>query len=218
MKRIVLNIKNKKNITYAACEAARVLHTGGVIVYPTDTAYGLGANVFNRAAVRRVFRIKGRLRIKPLPIAVAGVAMARRIAAISKSAERFLARVWPGTVTVVLPRRRKLSPTVSSGNSVGVRQPNHAFTKALFKHINFPITATSANIAGKTPVYDIKSFVQQFAKQKFKPDLIIDTGRLPLRKPSTVIDVTKKKPVILRKGAVPAKKLFRLLKNTSKHS
>ena len=218
IKRVALNMKNIKIVTDAAKEAARVLERGGVIVYPTDTVYGLGANALNGAAVRRVFAIKGRFTTKPLPVAVARIAMARRIAIVSKSTGRFLAKIWPGAVTVILPCRRKLSLAVGGSNSIGVRQPDHLFTRALFAHINFPITATSANIAGKASANDIQSFLRQFTGKKHKPDLIIDGGKLPRRKPSTVIDLTKEKPAVVRKGAVSVKKIFGLLKNISKRA
>ena len=155
---------------------------------------------------------------KPLPVAVSSIAAARRIADVSKRTERFLVAAWPGATTVVLPRRPKLPLLVTGGRPVGVRWPDHAFIASLFAHINFPITATSANISGKASVYDIQSFLRQFAGKKLKPDLIIDGGKLPRRKPSTVIDLTKEKPAVVRKGAVSVKKIFGLLKNISKRA
>lgn len=212
MKSIRPDFHNPEDVRMAAQEASRILANGGVIVYPTDTAYGLGANALDGRAIEKIFLIKERAKQKPISAAVKDVAMARRIAIVSPVAEKFLLRVWPGAVTVILQKRSAVPDVLTDGAPIGLRCPKHDFHKSLFEFIGFPITATSANMSGAGPVFDVSALQAQFKSKKHLPDLVIDAGVLPPTDPSTVIDLTGKEPKIVRVGPVSQQELIRLFK------
>ena len=197
----------------AVHDAVRVLEGGGVIVYPTDTLYGLGANALDVGAVQKVFAIKHRARTKPLPMIVRNIAWAKELAFIDSRVEEFLQRVWPGAVTVIVNKRNRVPDVLAAGGrTVGLRVPNHLFVDMLLAKFGYPLTATSANIAGELPSPDPKKIIRIFQDQFSQPDFIIDAGILPASEPSTVVDFTGKKPKVLRVGPAKPKELLKLLK------
>lgn len=187
-------------------KALKFIKEGKVLVCPTDTVYGLVADATNKKAVERLFRIKKRKTGKPIPIFVKDVKMAREVALIDKKQERFLKKVWSGKTTAVFKRTR---PRQCSGlrgkiygvdkKTIGLRIPNYKLVNILLKKINHPLTGTSANISGMPASTKIKEVVRQFRNENHQPDLLIDAGNLPRSRPSTVVDLTGKKPKILRK-------------------
>lgn len=196
-------------------ESRRVLAGGGVIVFPTDTIYGLGANALDEMAIRQVYRIKGRPEGKPLSILVRDIAMARRVACIDSRAQVILEKLWPGSVTVVL-RKKDVIPycLTGGGEEVAVRISDHPFVAALFRRIDFPITATSANLAGKPDLLSAESIRSTFAGAEAAPDLFVNAGDLERALPSTIIDLTDiRNPRLLRMGAVGKDKLGEFFKN-----
>ena len=203
-----LHPKNYQNI---AKKTATLIKKGKVMVCPTDTVYGLICDATNKKAVAKIFRIKKRPKNKPLPIFVKDLKMAKQIAEINKRQEKFLKSVWPGKVTVVL--KSKIRWTQSGlpvglhpkskiygvdKKTVALRIPSSPAVLNLVKHINVPLTGTSANISGKPPSGNIKEILRQFRGKKHQPDIIIDAGNLPKSKPSTVLDLTKLPYKILR--------------------
>lgn len=193
-------------------EIVEILKQGKIIIYPTDTLYGFGVNVFDKIAIDKLFRIKQRPRTKPMPIIVRNMAMARRVAYIDLRTEKILSALWPGPVTVVLPRKDIIPSIVSGGkNTIGIRIPNSEFVKTLFSLIDFPITSTSVNISGKEPLRKADEINEAFENEKYRPDLIIDASVLPEAKASTVIDLTTSKPKILRVGPVKPEELLKIL-------
>jgi len=189
---------------------ARVLKGGGVIVYPTETFYGLGANCFDEKAVRRVYRIKQRPLSKPLPVVVSDLDMIREIVLeIPPAFEPLISDFWPGPLTLVL----KASPRVPQelqgpSGSIGVRLTGHKWLRSLVEHASFPVTATSANISGGEDVVDPEKATQLFDQ---KVDLIVDGGETKGLLPSTVLDLSGKKPRIIREGAIPLLQLQKYL-------
>lgn len=189
-----------------------ILQHGGVIVYPTDTVYGLGADVQNEEGLKRLFMIKKRPAHKPLPILVENVAMAKKYAFIDKYQERILEKVWPGAVTIILEKKQAVSSLISGGReTVGLRMPHSAFCISLIRELGGPITGTSANISGEAESNSLVPIMEQFTAHSRYPDLIIDAGVLPESQPSTIIDCTTSKPKIIRIGPVSAKKLKEIL-------
>jgi len=191
--------------------ATQLIKEGKVIVCPTDTVYGLICDALNEKAISKLFKIKKRPPEKPIPVFVKDMKMARKLAYIGKNQEKFLKKVWPGKVTVVL--RAKGKPPkgiVSSENKIGLRILNYQLINILLKKLKQPLTATSANISARLASTKIKKIVNQFKKTKLKPDLIIDAGNLKPSKPSTVVDLTGPKLKILRKGAVREAKLIKI--------
>lgn len=202
--------------TEQAClfEAVKVLKTGGVVVLPTDTVYGLAAGIDNPAALEKLFVIKSRPKDKPLSVFIPSMNALDSIACVfDPRVKNFLHEIWPGKITCILPARGWIAKTILShpnndilhakqGYGVGVRIPNHVFTLKVLRAYNGGLTGTSANVSSRGPYTRIDDVIQEFSKFPFKPDLIVDAGNLPESASSTVIDCTVWPPVTLREGAV----------------
>lgn len=190
---------SQKNFAEIIKKASKSIGQGKAIVLPTDTVYGLVVDATDKKAVERLFRIKKRKTGKPVPIFVKDVKAAKELTLINKEQERFLSRVWPGKVTVVLERRMGKELYGIGRKTIGLRIPKYKLINTLLKKINRPLTGTSANISGKPASGEIKKILKQFCNKEYRPDLMIDAGSLPRSRPSKVIDLTGKKPKILRK-------------------
>lgn len=179
-------------------EVLAFLKAGKVVVFPTDTVYGLLADATNKKAVARVFTIKKRSKEKPIPLFVDTIARAKKLASISRAHEAYLRRRWPGPFTAVLDRKKggQLLYGVAS-KTIALRIPRQRNILWLIKNLKKPLVATSANIAGKPSCRTIQQVKKQFSKKKIKPDLFIDGGALP-GSPSQVIDMTENTYVVLR--------------------
>jgi L-threonylcarbamoyladenylate synthase len=173
-------------------EAVKVLQHDGLVVYPTDTIYGLGADAFSDEAILRVFEAKQRPIGNPISIAVSDREMIHGVARVDRTAEILIDRLLPGPVTLVLPAKKTVSGLLTGGTKmIGIRYPRHPLALELISCLDSPITATSANISGaKDPVTPDECQVPY--------DLLIDGGRLP-GTPSTVVDTISGK--IIRAGA-----------------
>lgn len=176
-----------------------LLKRGKVVICPTDTVYGLICDANNKKAVARLFKIKKRPKNKPILVFVKDIKMAKELAYISKNQGKFLKKVWPGKVTVVLKRKvqsAKLKIYGVNKKTVALRIPNHKVISYLLSVIGLPLTGTSANISGKPASTKIKEVLKQFpfrhgsGQGEYQPDLVIDAGNLPRSKPSKVIDLT----------------------------
>ncbi|MBI2427081.1 MAG: threonylcarbamoyl-AMP synthase [Candidatus Kerfeldbacteria bacterium] len=184
-------------------DAVQVLKTGGVIVYPTDTSYGLGCDPLNPEALKTVYAIKNRTTSSPLPVIAANILMVKQWCEWPVDAKKLASTYWPGPLTFVLATKRPL-PRELTGfrTSIAIRVPAHEVAKALSRRLGRPIVSTSANLAGKGEIFEPDRIVEMFGDAKNQPDLFLDGGTLPTSKPSTIVDLTKGKPYILRKGAV----------------
>jgi len=191
---------DQRNLQTIVKIMVKSIKQGEVMVCPTDTVYGLIADATNGKAVKKLLKIKKRNTQKPIPIFVKDIKIAKKFALINKNQEKFLKKVWPGKVTVVLKRKGKL-PRILFRNkkTIGLRIPDYKIINQLLLIINRPLTGTSANISGQPPSTKIKEVISQFKNQKFQPDLIIDAGNLPKSKPSIVLDLTTSPTKILRK-------------------
>lgn len=188
------------------------LKRGEILVFPTDTVYGLGGDATLDWAVRKVFKIKDRPETKPLPVLVRDIEMAKKYVFADKKQEAVLEQLWPGRVTVVLEKRTALPLVLTGGGyTVGMRISSHWLLKEIFKVFDHPIIGTSANITDKPSTTKIEEVLNFFKGDYYKPDLIIDAGDLPSSEPSTVIDLTRE-PKILRAGPISKKDLDVLLK------
>ncbi|MDO8655182.1 MAG: L-threonylcarbamoyladenylate synthase [bacterium] len=170
-------------------KALAFLKAGKVVVFPTDTVYGLLADATSKKAVERTFVIKRRQKTKPLPLFVDTIRMAKQVAAISKPQERFLRSRWPGAFTAVL-KRKKSSPILYGidAGTVALRIPNLSQLRSLVRLLGKPIIATSANLSGKNPCSTIREVRKQLGA---RPDLFVDGGTLHSR-PSRILDMTTK--------------------------
>ena len=182
-------------------QAAQILRVGGLVAFPTETFYGLGAAGLDGAAVRRVFEIKGRPASMPLLLLVDSRAMAASVAAeIPPRARDLMERHWPGALTLVLRATPRVPPEVTAGaGTVGVRVSAHAVARALVQALGEPVTAPSANPTGAPPPVTAEEVLAYFGGVI---DLILDAGVTPGGAPSTVLDVTVDPPRVIRQGAV----------------
>ncbi|MCK4592131.1 threonylcarbamoyl-AMP synthase [Candidatus Parcubacteria bacterium] len=208
MKQIKLDLNNKNQIEKVLNAVAGILRSGGVIIYPTDTLYGFGANAFDENAILKVQKIKKQDRNKPISVIVKDIKMARKIACIDSKVEKILERIWPGPITVVL-RKKDIIPYVLTGNgeTIAIRIPDNEFISALMKKIDFPITATSANISGEKNLLKPSEIVEKFKNGKPNPDLFINAGNIKNPIASTIIDLTTPAPKIIRTGIVGKDKI-----------
>lgn len=194
-------IPNDKN---AVSEAVRVLGGGGLVVYPTETLYGIGADATNQKAVNKLTEYKNRPFGKPYSIAVTDISMAEKYVQLNKTARDFYEKFLPGPLTVVSKGKHVLAKGVESEDgTLGVRIPNYKLVIDIVRKFGKPITSTSANASYKKRSYSVSDILDNLSeKQKKLIDLIIDAGALPPNEPSTVIDTTLDDLVVLRQGEI----------------
>src|SRR5262245_8719350 len=181
--------------------AANIIKMGGLVAFPTETVYGLGADATNQDSISKIFDAKGRPSDNPLIVHVAGRQMVNGVAVdISDSAAKLIQHFWPGPLTLVLRRSPVLSPAVSAGlDTVAVRMPDATIALALIRAAATPIAAPSANVSGRPSPTTAHHVLQDLAGQV---ELILDGGPTTIGIESTVIDMTADPPVILRPGWV----------------
>jgi L-threonylcarbamoyladenylate synthase len=183
-------------------KGVKILHKGGVVAFPTDTVYGLGADAFNSTAVEKIYEIKNRPKHQKLPLLIADVGSLTTLAKPIPEIARFLARrFWPGGLTLVLPKADTLPAYLASGPSIAVRVPDHPVCLALIQQLESPIIGTSANISGQPAALTAEEVGKQLGG---KIDFIINGGKCPGGKESTVVDATRDLPIILRQGIIPS--------------
>jgi L-threonylcarbamoyladenylate synthase len=185
----------------ALARAATILRDGGLVAFPTETFYGLGAPADDPAAVRRVFHVKGRDESKPLLVLVDSIAMAESLAAaVTPRARALMAEHWPGALTLVLRARAGLPRELTAGTgTIGVRLSPHPIAQGLVSALGRPLTAPSANREGAEPPTTAADVLRVFDGAI---DLVLDGGATAGGPPSTVVDVTADAPRVLRQGAV----------------
>jgi L-threonylcarbamoyladenylate synthase len=197
----VVAVESHRPATATLSEAADVLRRGGLVAFPTETFYGLGAAALDPIAVRRVFEIKGRPPGKPVLVLVDSIAMIDAVALeVPSRARALMAAHWPGALTLVLRARPEVPAEVTaSTGTVGVRLSAHAVARALVTALGQPITAPSANPSGGAPPITAAEVLDHF---RGRVELVLDGGVTAGGEPSTVLDVTVDPPRVVRAGAV----------------
>lgn len=192
----------RPEVAYSRCR--EVVNSGGVIAYPTDTFYGLGADPGNPGAVKRLFEIKGRRRDQPILLLIAEPADASWWAAeISGAAAGLMDRYWPGPLTLVFSAKKGVLPELTAGTgTIGLRVPGSILARDLIRFIGHALTGTSANFSGRPNLRTAKEAAEEVGGLV---DLILDGGETTGGAASTVLDVTASVPRIIREGAIPAK-------------
>jgi L-threonylcarbamoyladenylate synthase len=191
-------------------KGVKILQKGGVIAFPTDTVYGLGANAFNPTAVEMIYEIKNRPRYQQFPLLIADVKQLTALAEPIPEIAWFLARrFWPGGLTLVLSKKDSVPAYLASRPTIAVRIPNHPVCLALIQHLGNPLIGTSANISGQPAALTAEEVRQQLGE---KIDLIINGGKCPGGKESTIVDITHEPPVILRQGIIPSHEIDKAYK------
>ncbi|MBP5856448.1 threonylcarbamoyl-AMP synthase [Marivibrio halodurans] len=203
----ILPIEDDKALT----RAADMLRGGGLVAFPTETVYGLGALAESEGPVARIFEAKGRPRFNPLIVHLPDRAALDRYVVVPQEAERLAAAFWPGALTLVLPRKAgaPLSLLASAGlPTVAVRIPGHARSRALLRAVDGPVAAPSANRSGRlSPV----EAAHVEASLGGAVDLILDGGRCDIGLESTIVDMSGPRPTLLRPGGVAAEEIEALL-------
>jgi len=203
---ILLKIDPQKARSEEIKTASHILEQGGIMVYPTETFYGLGGLATSARAVRGIYELKRREEGKPLSVVISDLDMAESIASsLPGLFRRMAAEFWPGPLTLVVKAKPIFPPRMlGPGQSIAMRIPNVPWMIDLIRRLKAPVTATSANLSGRG---DISEPAEITALFEGKVDLIIDGGRTPGRQPSTVVDLAGKKPRLIRAGAIPASAL-----------
>ncbi|MCS7385500.1 MAG: threonylcarbamoyl-AMP synthase [Candidatus Methanomethylicota archaeon] len=185
-------------------EASDIVLSGGLIVYPTDTVYGLGANPFDVRAVKKAIFVKRRSG-KPMPVIVSSIRAAEEVVYVNDLALRLMRSFWPGPLTIVLPKKPYVPNEVTAGRfSLGVRMPNHLVAVKLAELCNGYILGTSANISGGRAPRTAHEALRQLGDAV---DLVIDAGECPIGVPSTVVDLTGSSLVVVREGAISVEEI-----------
>ena len=188
----------------------QLLRAGGLVAFPTETVYGLGADASNSKAVRKIFNAKGRPSTNPLIVHVSDARVARRyVTEWTDAAQRLADAFWPGPLTLVLPKAEAITPEVTAGlDSVGLRVPDHPLALALLREFDGPVAAPSANRANRVSPTTAEHVRSELGDAV---DLILDGGPCRVGIESTVLDLTAGIPTILRPGGVTRERIARVV-------
>ncbi|HEU4345342.1 MAG TPA: L-threonylcarbamoyladenylate synthase [Candidatus Binatia bacterium] len=204
------NSRAKKDTIENFSGAVAALRRGDVIVYPTETLYGLGADAFNQAAVEQVFRLKDRDSHNPISVLIADREMLHELVPqVSPAAENLMAEFWPGPLTLVLPARKGIpKPLLNATGGIGVRISSQPIASRLVEALRRPLTATSANPSGKEPARTVEE-----AKGYFRDEVkvFLDGGLLRSKRGSTVVEMVGKTIKIIREGEIAASQIRHIL-------
>ncbi len=190
-------------------KAATIIREGGLVAFPTETVYGLGANAFNKEAVAKIFETKQRPAFDPLIVHIADFeAIEYLCSEVHEKVIFLIKKFWPGPLTLVLPKKNIVPDIVSAGlKTVAVRMPSHPVALKLIKEVGVPISAPSANLFGKLSPTTADHVKEQLGE---KIDLIIDGGRCPIGVESTILYFAPE-PIILRPGGLPVEEIERVI-------
>ena len=192
----------------AISRALQILNAGGLVAFPTDTVYGVGALAFDGKAVESIYTAKDRPVEKAIPILIGDPGDLEKVGMdVPSSAHQLAARFWPGPLTILVPKRTELPETVSATSTVGVRVPDHEVARALLRTTG-PMAVTSANISGAQSPVTAQEVYEQLAG---RIDLIIDGGKTPGGVPSTLVDCTSSELKVLREGPLSLQELLSAL-------
>jgi L-threonylcarbamoyladenylate synthase len=179
-------------------QAIKILKSGGIVVYPTDTAYGLAVDATNLQAVKKLYQLKGRDFHKPTHVIIPDTPWLIKIVKLNKNALQLMNKFWPGPLTIILPltTKGKSWEKLSSGNkTLGVRYPNNPVAIELVSAFKKPITGTSANLSGQPNCYSVAEVKRQFAQKSIYFNIYyLDGGKLKKTKPSTVVSLVDPTP------------------------
>lgn len=198
-------------------QAVEILRKGGIIAYPTETFYGLGVDVTNEAAIKRLFDVKRRDYGNPVAVIVSDRDMLDSIVeAVSEKAKVLMDVFWPGPLTILYRTNEKISKQLTTNTGkIGIRVSSHPVASALVKELGRPLTTTSANLSGFPPSLNARHLKNYFGG---KIDGIIDSGQLAPSGGSTVVDVTEDKLAIIREGVIKADVIFKYFEEDELYS
>jgi L-threonylcarbamoyladenylate synthase len=191
-------------------KCASIVKRGGVVIFPTDTIYGIGCDPYNDAAVERIFRIKGRDEKKPLPVLAYSTQDAEKLIALGRTGMALAKKYWPGALTIVAPitDNNRISPMVTAGSmNLAARVPANRCVLLLLKHCKY-LVGTSANLSGQK---SLKSVKEVLGSKLAGFDALLDGGTVEKGVESTIVDVAGATPKVVREGAIKAEEIYRSL-------
>jgi len=201
LKAYVVKIDPKRPDKGTIASAAGIIKKGGLVVFPTETVYGIAANLLNKDTVDKLYKIKKRSHTKPFTVHISDLKMLEGMGCrITKEAKVLIDKFWPGPLTIILKS--------GDGKKIGFRMPANSVALALISAAGVPVIAPSANISGKKAPTSAEEVLKDLDKEI---DMILDSGKTEVGIESTVIDLTVNPPKILREGAVSAKELLRII-------
>lgn len=202
----------ENNIDEAVARAAEVLRAGGVILYPTDTLYGLGADAFSDEALLKVCRIKDRDERRPIHAVFPDLGSISEYVTLTPMGEKLASAFLPGPLTLVFEKKANVTTGIARDlSTIGVRIPRNRFCLSLAREFRKPYTTTSANVSNERPLSTVPDIVAQLRGRALDIDLAIDAGPLSPELRSTVVDVRSEKPFIIRDGVISAQEIERAL-------
>jgi L-threonylcarbamoyladenylate synthase len=188
-------------------KASSIIKSGGIVVFPTDTVYGIGCDPYNKESIQRIYKIKSRENSKSLPILAFSKDIAAKIVEFDKDSEKIAQKVWPGPVTLILKLTdEKLKTSLNVGDKIAIRVPKHQCTLELLRECNF-IVGTSANISGMGPFRN----PEECYKNIHNFDLFLDGGTITSEGESTIIEFEEGKLKIHREGVLTRKEILKIL-------
>ncbi len=193
--------------------AVKILKGGGVVAFPTETFYGIGADAENEEAIEKIYMIKGRSFNKPIPVIIGKQNDVIKYAkAIPETGRKLMDRFWPGALTLLFEASHNVPQKLTAGTGkIGIRLSSNIVATSLAKALSRAITATSANLSGKKECSSVDDVIDSLGD---RVDAIIDGGRTPGGMGSTIVDVTIDPPVIIREGVIPSSLRFDILQKT----
>ena len=198
----------RKNIQYKSLkEPAQIIQNGGIVVFPTETVYGIGTNGLDEKAIEKLYNIKQRPFSKPISLLVSNMEMINKLAKdITELEYKLMEKFFPGPLTIIL-KKKEIVPNILTANTqmVGIRMPEGIIAKKLIEYANVPIATPSANISGKPVGINMQEIKQYFGN---KVDYYIDGGENKTGIGSTIVKIVDGKPEILREGAITKKQIF----------
>ncbi len=212
----IIKIKSSRQLTLQIKKLAKTIQSGGLVVFPTETVYGIGADALNGKAIKKIFKAKGRPSDNPLIVHIADKKdLGLLVRSIPKKAELLIKKFWPGPLTIILKKSKFVPLSVTAGlDSVAIRMPSNKIALALIRNSKTPIAAPSANLSGKPSPTCAEHVITDLAG---KVDVIIDGGKTSIGLESTVIDLTSKVPTILRPGKITLAQLRKVIGKVNLH-
>jgi len=202
--KMIIKEKNDDDILKVSCnkegieKASQIISQGGIVIFPTDTVYGIGCNPYNKESVEKIYKIKSRDIMKPLPVLTYSIETAEKIVEFDQFTKKIVKKFWPGPLTVILKiTDKKIKESLNLENKIAIRVPNHKCTLELLKKCNF-LVGTSANISGDLPYTDPEECLKNLENY----DIFVDGGIITSEGESTIIEIENEQIKIIREGSL----------------
>jgi len=202
--KMIIKEKNDDDVLKVSCnkegieKASQIVSQGGIVIFPTDTVYGIGCNPYNKESVEKIYKIKSREIMKPLPVLTYSIETAEKIVEFDQFTKKIVKKFWPGPLTVILKvTDKKIKESLNLENKIAIRVPDHKCTLELLKKCNF-LVGTSANISGDLPYTDPEECLKNLENY----DIFVDGGIITSKGESTIIEIENEQIKIIREGSL----------------